>query len=73
MNRWRFKITENGSWVAGGDCSDRDTALREAAHYAMQYGQDGGEVRGEVWEVGSKRRLKTRIPPKVVTGPTGSD
>lgn len=49
MPRWKFEVTENGSWVAGGDAPDRDDALREAAHYVMMYGQDGGDVRSLVW------------------------
>jgi hypothetical protein len=48
-DRWKFEVTEDGHWVAGGECSDRDRALSEAAHYARVYGQDGGDVRALVW------------------------
>lgn len=48
---WKFDVTENGQWVAGGETHDRDTALREAKHYVMMYGQDGGDVNAVVREV----------------------
>lgn len=47
--RWKFEVTENGQWVAGGDCTDRDAALSEATHYVRMYGQDGGDVKAIVW------------------------
>lgn len=46
--QWDFEVTENGQWVAGGSAPDRDSALREAAHYVMMYGQDGGDVQSIV-------------------------
>ena len=48
--RWIFEVTENGQVVAEGDAPDRETALSEAAHYVMMYGQDGGEVKATVRE-----------------------
>jgi hypothetical protein len=42
--RWKFEVTENGQWVVGGETGDRDSAVREAGHYTMMYGQDGGDV-----------------------------
>lgn len=41
IERWIFEVIQDGMVVAEGDCSDRDTALREAGHYVMMYGQDG--------------------------------
>ena len=41
MERWIFEVMQNGEVVADGDAPDRETALREAAHYCMMYGQDG--------------------------------
>ena len=55
--RWKFEVTENGQWVAGGQCSDREAALREAGHYTMMYGQDGGDVEALVW-TGRKPRKR---------------
>lgn len=56
--RWKFEVTENGQWVAGGEANDRDSALREAAHYGMMYRQDGGDVKALVW-TGRKPRIKS--------------
>lgn len=39
--RWIFEVIQDDMIVAEGECSDRDTALSEAAHYTMMYGQDG--------------------------------
>lgn len=55
--RWKFEVTENGQWVAGGECESRDRALSEASHYTMMYGQDGGDVKALVW-TGRKPPLK---------------
>jgi hypothetical protein len=52
--RWEFEVFENGMAVAWGDAPDRDTALREASHYVMMYGQDGGEVKAIVQEEGNR-------------------
>jgi hypothetical protein len=49
MSLWKFEITDNGHVVAEGDAPDEVSALREAAHYAQMYGQDGGDVKGIVW------------------------
>ena len=54
--RWKFEVTENGQWVAGGDCTSKDFALGEAAHYVKMYGQDGGDVKALVW-TGRKPRV----------------
>jgi hypothetical protein len=62
-DRWKFEVTENGEWVAGGECSDQGRAISEAAHYARVYGQDGGEVRALVWS-GRKPRSVTRVLPE---------
>jgi hypothetical protein len=47
---WGFAVADNGQVVAMGDAPDRDTAIREAGHYLMMYGQDGGDVRSIVCE-----------------------
>lgn len=39
--RWEFQVMQGGIVVAEGDAPDRDSALREAGHYVMMYGQDG--------------------------------
>jgi hypothetical protein len=59
---WKFEVTENGKWVAGGDCTDENFALGEAAHYVRVYGQDGGDVRALVW-TGRKPRSITKVLP----------
>lgn len=51
---WVFDVLENGAWVAGGSCPDRDDALREASHYARMYGQDGGDVKAFVYREGER-------------------
>lgn len=38
---WVFEVEQDGKVVASGSAPDRDTALREAGHYVMMYGQDG--------------------------------
>jgi hypothetical protein len=48
MDRWVFAVAESGQIVASGDAPDRETALREAAHYVRMYGQDGGDVKATV-------------------------
>jgi hypothetical protein len=52
MERWIFEVLENGYAVAGGETPDRESALSEAAHYVMMYGQDGGDVKAIVREAG---------------------
>lgn len=59
---WKFEVTENGHWVAGGECSDRARALSEASHYTRVYGQDGGDMRALVW-TGRKPRSTTEGLP----------
>lgn len=44
MARWKFTIEQGGMTVASGSAGDRDTALREAAHYTVVYGQDGPAI-----------------------------
>lgn len=39
--RWLFEVIQDRAVVAEGEAPDRDTALREAGHYVMMYGQDG--------------------------------
>lgn len=41
MERWEFEVHQGGMVVAAGEAPDRDTAIREAGHYTMMYGQDG--------------------------------
>jgi hypothetical protein len=48
--RYRFSVMQDGLKVASGECPDRETAEREANHYAMMYGQDG-PVKVKVWQV----------------------
>lgn len=57
LRRWKFEVTENGQWVAGGDCTSQETAMAEAAHYVRMYGQDGGDVKAVVW-TGRKPRKR---------------
>lgn len=56
MKRWKFEVTENGEWVAGGDCPTEESAIGEASHYAKMYAQDGGAVRALIW-TGRKPRM----------------
>lgn len=56
---WKFEVTENGAWVAGGVAPTYDDALREAQHYGMMYQQDGGDVRVFVW---TGRKPKAPFP-----------
>jgi hypothetical protein len=46
----KFSVMQDGLKVASGECPDRETAEREANHYAMMYGQDG-PVKVKVWQV----------------------
>jgi hypothetical protein len=39
--RWFFYIYQDGLRVASGSSTDEADARREAAHYALMYGQDG--------------------------------
>lgn len=54
--RWLFEVVQDGTVVASGDCSDRDTAIREAGHYVMMYGQDG-DCQAIVRRPGDKKAL----------------
>ncbi len=38
---WLFAIKQGGSIVVQGGAGDRETAAREAKHYAAIYSQDG--------------------------------
>lgn len=38
---WSFSIIQDDMTVAGGTTRDETSAASEAAHYSMQYGQDG--------------------------------
>lgn len=40
MSYW-FKVEQDGWKVAGGYCTDKATAEREAKHYGFVYGLDG--------------------------------
>lgn len=48
MDDVEFEVWQDGIPVASAAARDRDTALREARHYAAVYGQDGPV---EVYEV----------------------
>jgi hypothetical protein len=48
--QWVFEVFENGSVVAEGSAPDQESAVREAAHYVLIYGQDGGKVSALVRE-----------------------
>jgi hypothetical protein len=50
---WQFELEQNGHVVASG-IGHREDMLREAAHYAMIYGQDG-PVQAVVWRGGDER------------------
>lgn len=54
--RWKFEVTEDGNWVAGGECTSQEIALREASHYGKMYAQDGGDVKALVWTGRKPRR-----------------
>ena len=41
MSRWIFSVEQDGMVVASGEAPTEDEAKREAAHYALMYGQDG--------------------------------
>ena len=41
MSEYVFYVRQNGEVEAKGFCPDRETAEREAGHYAMMYSQDG--------------------------------
>lgn len=56
MERWIFEVLENGYSVAGGETPDRESAIREAAHYVRMYGQDGGDMKAIVREAGPDDR-----------------
>jgi hypothetical protein len=61
--RWVFEVMENGQVVAEGETGDRDTALREAGHYVMMYGQDGGDVKAIVREHTPADLPCAKLPP----------
>ena len=54
--RWIFEVVQGGMVVASGEATDRDTALHDAGHYVMMYGQDG-EAKAIVRRPGDKRAL----------------
>lgn len=41
MTEYEFEILQNGEWQACGTTTDAKTALEEAEHYELMYGQDG--------------------------------
>lgn len=56
MERWKFEVVQDGMVVAYGECPSRETAIAEAGHYVMMYGQDG-ECSAIVRRPGDKRAL----------------
>lgn len=54
--RWLFEVIQDGMVVAEGSCTDRETAVHEAGHYVMMYGQDG-ECKAIVRRPGERRAL----------------
>jgi hypothetical protein len=56
MAEWSFHVEQGGMIVASGFAPDRDTAMREANHYAMMYSTDG-RVKWSVNECHSSRSL----------------
>ena len=57
--RWLFEVIQDGMIVAGGETLDQDSAIREAGHYVMMYGQDG-ECTAIVRKPGDKKALIAR-------------
>jgi hypothetical protein len=47
MEEYEFEIIQGGIVVAVASSADRDQALREIMHYAMQYAQDGQVIMRE--------------------------
>lgn len=41
VEEYEFGVWQDDGLQASGHCADLDDARREAAHYAMMYGQDG--------------------------------
>lgn len=41
MSNWAFYVHQDDMVVASGFAPDRDTAMREANHYAMMYSTEG--------------------------------
>lgn len=59
-----FEVWQGGAWQAGGSAPTLEDADREAAHYAMMYGQDGPEVTVKFYE----RREIAAPKPATTTG-----
>ena len=59
--RHRFQLWQDGILVAAVDCANRHSAMKEIAHYAAVYEQDGPVKIREV-----KRRI-----PTAGSSPTG--
>lgn len=57
--RWIFEVIQFGMVMAEGSCPDKDTAIREAGHYTMMYGQDG-ECKAIVRRPGDKSGLAAK-------------
>lgn len=66
--RWLFEVIQGGMVVAEGSCPDQHTAMQEAAHYVMMYGQDG-DVQAIVRKPGEKRALRHKR--RLLHGETG--
>ena len=59
--RHRFQLWQDGIMVAAVDCPNRYSALKEIAHYAGVYGQDGPVkikevINGRAVDVGEVRK-----------------
>ena len=66
MDKYGFKIVQNGIVVASGSGPDVDAVGREAMHYAMIYGQDGPvaiKCRGFTIETDGTARRGVVLPP----------
>jgi hypothetical protein len=57
--RHRFQLWQDGIMVAAVDCAERHIALKEIAHYAAVYEQDGPV---EIREVKRRKRAAQQTP-----------
>ena len=61
---YEAEVLVNGQWEAGADASSLEDVQREAAHYAVQYAQDG-PTEVVIWERGKRRiPMLAAAPPK---------
>jgi len=64
---YEFEISQNGEWQAGGTTTDAETALKEAKHYELMYGQDG-PVTVKFYEKRelSRDQMRASLPPNAL-------